>query len=94
MKKNERITQIIPATGWYSKYKDDDGSIMLCRVMCFALVAVTGEGEPYEDVRAIDGLEGKGDYAEFSDTISNFEGLIHESDPRFAAIRDKPKADI
>lgn len=82
MKKSERILQIIPADGWHAKYKEDDGAIMLCKVMCFALVAVTENGDVHEDVRAIDG-DDEG-LIEFANTLSsNFAGLVHESDPKF-----------
>lgn len=68
---DEKILQIIPATGWGARYADE-ADAPLDPVICFALVEMTVDGETSCEVRPM-GSDGK--RIAFIDDASNFEGL-------------------
>jgi len=67
------ILQILPAEGWYAKYKQDDETSEYVKIMFFALVEFLHEGQKIKTVEPMDY-----DPCEGSDlciNISNFQGI-------------------
>ena len=69
------ISQIIPATGWYARYKLDDGSISEEPLACWALVA-----EENAEASGVFGMYG-GDFVDFCENASTFDGYVGPSNP-------------
>ena len=74
MSDEEKILQIIPATGWYATYVGDTEDALLDPVVCFALVETQQNGEILRQVRPM-GMDGK--LIELVDTATNFKTVIY-----------------
>lgn len=66
-----RIIQIIPAEGWFAKYRNDDGSVFYSPLVCFALVE---EKNGHTFVRGMD-ADSSG-IIDFADEPQNFLGFF------------------
>lgn len=83
---SERILQIMPATGWYARYREDSGAMSVSPLQCFALVERFYPGNPPDDKleQSVHGMDAdETGHMDLSDGVSNFAGYIHESDPDF-----------
>lgn len=74
MEGQEKILQIIPATGWYATYTGDTANDPLDPVVCFALVEIKRNGETWQEVRPM-GTDGS--RVDLIDTASNFSTVIY-----------------
>ena len=74
----DKIIQIMPAEGWYAKFRDEDGEENYALVVCFAIVETEEEGHLYRSVRPMySSPEGMIDFADEADS---FAGLSHASE--------------
>lgn len=65
-----KIIQIIPAQDWYGMYEQEDGTMELDPIACWALV---DDGQD----RFVVGLAAA-DYVDFCENTSNFRGYKHK----------------
>lgn len=73
----EKIVQILPADGWYVEFCFDGLSVTRVRLVCWALVRRTGDGEELTEIigaHARDGFV----FLVF-EAGAEFTGYIHES---------------
>lgn len=64
-----KIIQMIPATGWYALFKEEDDSINFEPLVCFALTE-NSDGET--EIRP---MFWEGGFVDFADDYNNFEGI-------------------
>ena len=72
MRETKNIISIISADGWYSTYKQEDGSLHKHKLVCWALV------KDEEDWCDVEGMDSAGDYIDFCVSAQNFSGYILE----------------
>lgn len=76
MNKVKKIIQIMPATGWKARYKEDEGdeekSTQSYNMVCFALC------EMEDGTQEIKGMEDEYGDIEFSDKCSNFDRYVFD----------------
>ncbi|MHC4621725.1 MAG: DUF6253 family protein [Planctomycetota bacterium] len=70
----KRILSIIPASGWHSVYRPDDGSTQVFPLVCWALVE-TDEGDT-----VVAGLDAGDNYVDYAENMDNFESYWHKSE--------------
>lgn len=73
----KQVKQIIPAEGWRAVYKEDDGSLFVQPLCCWAVVDENGD-------TSVVGMDAS-DMVEACDEASNFLGYIGpgESDDKY-----------
>lgn len=54
-----RIVQIMPAVGWFARYKWDDGEEDENPIVCWALVEWENKGEPFYTVEGVENEDGE-----------------------------------
>lgn len=67
-----KIIQIIPADGWYSCCKLDDGTLWNTPLACWALI------ENQDGTREVRGLEAH-DYVDDAEGDGGFQNYVHKS---------------
>lgn len=76
-----RILQLMPAEGWYARYKDSDEGFGFLRLICWALVENPEEDPQEASNQYVEGMTASADGdTEFCGTFQGFAGYIYRPD--------------